>query len=322
MIHIKTGAVILAAGSSQQMKEFRPLMCIGGQPMICRIVDMLMQLKAGPIAAVLGERHEAVRRCLSGSQVVFIHNRRYAKTDMLESLKLGLKAIQPLCDRAVIIPADLPLVKPETVETLLSRVGDAVVPEFAGLSGHPIVLSGAAFDRVLAYEGENGLRGMMESGLLNAVTVPVDDRAVLMDVNTREDYGQASDYEAAMSGSGRLHLRCDFVLAVNKVVVDSQLVLLLQMLEYTGSLQSASECVDMSYSRSWRLIKSLEKELGTSLIESSAGGVKGGGSKLTEAGRCLVTQYQKVAAEGERVIKLLFRECFSDEIIKKIQKSD
>lgn len=31
MIHIKTGAVILAAGSSQQMKEFRPLMCIGGQ---------------------------------------------------------------------------------------------------------------------------------------------------------------------------------------------------------------------------------------------------------------------------------------------------
>lgn len=35
MIHIKTGAVILAAGSSQQMKEFRPLMCIGGQPMIC-----------------------------------------------------------------------------------------------------------------------------------------------------------------------------------------------------------------------------------------------------------------------------------------------
>ena len=145
MIHIKTGAVILAAGSSQQMKEFRPLMCIGGQPMICRIVDMLMQLKAGPIAAVLGERHEAVRRCLAGSQVVFIHNRRYAKTDMLESLKLGLKAIQPLCDRAVIIPADLPLVKPETVETLLSRAGDAVVPEFAGLSGHPIVLSGAAF---------------------------------------------------------------------------------------------------------------------------------------------------------------------------------
>ena len=136
MIHIKTGAVILAAGSSQQMKEFRPLMCIGGQPMICRIVDMLMQLKAGPIAAVLGERHEAVRRCLSGSQVVFIHNRRYAKTDMLESLKLGLKAIQPLCDRAVIIlPADLPLVKPETVEKLLCHAGDAVVPEFAGLSG-------------------------------------------------------------------------------------------------------------------------------------------------------------------------------------------
>lgn len=103
--------------------------------MICRIVDMLMQLKAGPIAAVLGERHEAVRRCLSGSQVVFIHNRRYAKTDMLESLKLGLKAIQPLCDRAVIIPADLPLVKPETVEKLLCHAGDAVVPEFAGLSG-------------------------------------------------------------------------------------------------------------------------------------------------------------------------------------------
>lgn len=42
VIHMQTGAIILAAGLSSRMGEFKPLMEIGGQSMLQQVVSRLL----------------------------------------------------------------------------------------------------------------------------------------------------------------------------------------------------------------------------------------------------------------------------------------
>ena len=111
---MKTGAVILAAGAPGEIKEGKPMMCVGQKPMIRHIVDTLTELKLSPVVVVTGYRSDIIERCLASTGAVIVRNRRYASTDMFCSLKLGIAALAESCDRAFVFPADLPLVRPET----------------------------------------------------------------------------------------------------------------------------------------------------------------------------------------------------------------
>ena len=316
---MSSGAIILAAGSAEGGKDLRPLICVGGRPMIRRIADTLAELSVSPVIVVTGSRQGAVRKCLSGFNAHYVFNRRYAATDMLASLKLGLKEIdRPGCERILVIPSDLPLVSANTISLLLQADGEAVIPSYNGQRGHPIVLSAAAAAKIEGFEGEGGLREAINT-LTEPLVIPVQDRAVLMDVNSREEYNELAEYEAVMSGSAQLHLKCDFSLAVNKAVIDGDTILLLNMVDCTGSLQTASDCVGISYSKAWRQIKALERELNSTLVTSAAGGSGGGGTRLSEAAKFLVESYQNMLAYGRNVSKVMFDAFFSNEIVKKIQ---
>lgn len=66
---------------------------------------------------------------------------------------------------------------------------------------------------------------------------------------------------------------------------------LLRTVEEEGSLNKAAKKLDMSYRHVWGVIKKLEERLGFDLVESTKGGVKGGGTKLTEDGKDLAQKY-------------------------------
>ena len=130
---MSSGAIILAAGSAEGGRDLRPLICVGGRPMIRRIADTLAELPVSPVVVVTGSRQEAVQKCLSGFNARFVFNRRYTSTDMLASLKLGLQALdRPGCERVLVIPSDLPLVSVNTISLLLQADGEAVIPSYNG----------------------------------------------------------------------------------------------------------------------------------------------------------------------------------------------
>lgn len=72
---------------------------------------------------------------------------------------------------------------------------------------------------------------------------------------------------------------------------------LLQGVEQSGSLHQSAAAMGMSYSKAWKLLKGLEREWGTPLLERHAGGKQGGGSALTPAGKRLLTEYEAMLAE-------------------------
>ena len=95
-----------------------------------------------------------------------------------------------------------------------------------------------------------------------------------------------------------------------EVVFSSAREQLLKEIEREGSINKAAKKIGISYKKAWLLIKHMEERLGYPILEKKRGGVAGGGSKLTEAGKELLENYEKVVRECSRVQELnrLFKE--------------
>jgi molybdate transport system regulatory protein len=94
-----------------------------------------------------------------------------------------------------------------------------------------------------------------------------------------------------------------------KLVLSDYRVRLLALIDETGSLAEAAQRMRLSYRRAWGKVREIEQNLGLKLVESTAGGPGGGGSRLTADGRRLVDMYQRferaardgVARQFERI---------------------
>ncbi len=67
---------------------------------------------------------------------------------------------------------------------------------------------------------------------------------------------------------------------------------LLTGIDRYGSLKKAAEEMHMSYSKAWTVIKNAESIWGFPLLHRHVGGLHGGSSSLTAAGRAIVQKYE------------------------------
>ena len=181
-------SVILAAGLSSRMGAFKPLLEIGGQSMAHRVVELMQSAGADPVIVVTGHRHEELEAHLAGCGVRFVHNPDYASNQQLESLQLGLAALPGDCERVLVTPADIPLVRPDTVERLLTAEGDFIRPRCGERTGHPVVLAAGLIPFLLRYDGPGGLKGAISQSGCVVKNIDVNDPGVLMDNDTPADF--------------------------------------------------------------------------------------------------------------------------------------
>lgn len=179
--------VILAAGLSSRMGDYKPLLEVNGQSMIRRVVAMMQRAGADPVLVVTGHRREELERHLQGTGVHCLYNPDYAVTQQLDSLKLALRELRGRYTRVLISPTDVPLVEDATVQEILAQAGDFVRPVWRGEVGHPVALSADWIPFLLAYEGPGGLRGAVERSGCVLVDLPVEDRATVLDNDTPQD---------------------------------------------------------------------------------------------------------------------------------------
>ena len=184
----KLGGVILAAGMSSRMKQFKPLMQVDGKSMIRHVVDLMHGAGAETVVVVTGHNRELIETHLQDAGVLFAFNPDYAHTQQLESLRIGLAALSGRADRILISPADVPLVSPETVQALLALKGDFVRPMYHGEAGHPVVLDAALIPMLMTYSGPGGLRGAVENSPCTLTELNVTDQATVLDNDTPEDF--------------------------------------------------------------------------------------------------------------------------------------
>jgi len=75
---------------------------------------------------------------------------------------------------------------------------------------------------------------------------------------------------------------------------------LLEEIARLGSISGAARAIGMSYRRAWLLVDDLKSVFGEPLVETAAGGVKGGGAALTKRGGAVLAAFRKLERDAAR----------------------
>ncbi|CAH2603840.1 NTP transferase domain-containing protein [Rhodovastum atsumiense] len=185
----EVGAVVLAAGWSSRMGAFKPLLPLGESTVVGRVVATLRQAGITRIHVVTGHQSEAMAPVLARLGVVGVANPGF--TDgMLSSVRRGLSSFADAPRGCLLLPVDLPLVRPQTILRTLraaAATGAAVVhPCMRGRRGHPPFIDRRLFAPILATDAPGGLRAILDR--YPAEEVAVADRFCLHDLDEPADY--------------------------------------------------------------------------------------------------------------------------------------
>lgn len=303
-----TGAVITAAGMSSRMGDFKPMLNIGSISIARRVIATLKQAGVELVVVVTGYRADDLEHHLAHDGVIFLRNENYASTQMFDSAVIGLTYLRAKCDRILFTPVDIPLFTSETVEELLTRRADVVMPTHGGVPGHPLVISASAAGKIIRDSGEGGLKGALERCCGGIEYVEVADAGILHDADTPRDY------TALLAYHNRQILRpvVDIRLTAERPFFDSRVAMLLLLIDDTSSVRLACRQMQISYSSGWKLINASEEELGFSLVNRCQGGANGSKTTLTPEGSELLHRYRGFSAELKLSADELFGKYFSD----------
>ena len=186
----RLAAIVLAAGRSQRMGAFKPLLPFGERTVI---ESCLMNLQAAGlenIIVVLGHRAEEVRARLAGWPVKFALNAE-SHSEMGVSIARGLELLPDDIAATLITPADLPAVPPSAIRAVIEtwqQGARLVIPEYEGRGGHPVLLALDFRAELLHLDAQRGLRGLFETHSEEVRRAPVASPNIRRDMDTWKDY--------------------------------------------------------------------------------------------------------------------------------------
>lgn len=200
---MQTAGLILAAGLSSRMGSFKPLLPLCGKTFIGHIIETFRAADIDPIVVVTGHEASRLRDALKETGALFLHNERYAETDMFASVCIGLKYLMGRCDRVLLTPADVPLFSLETVRRLLKTEAPLACPAHIGAAGHPLMIDCALFPEITAFAGEGGLQAALSVCKVPLSLLETEDEAVLLEADTPSEYSALLDLSREKSTPGR-----------------------------------------------------------------------------------------------------------------------
>jgi molybdenum cofactor cytidylyltransferase len=183
--------IVLAAGLSRRMGHFKPLLPLEAYRTIERVVRTFKGAGVEEILVVAGHRADEIRQAVAHLNVRCIVNPDYIQ-GMFTSVLAGIRALSPHCRAFFIHPVDIPLVRSHTVRRLAAAFENATAsilyPTFDGLRGHPTLIRTHLGPRILKWHGTGGLRTFLRQHDTDSLEVKVVDEAILLDLDTPEDY--------------------------------------------------------------------------------------------------------------------------------------
>jgi molybdate transport system regulatory protein len=102
--------------------------------------------------------------------------------------------------------------------------------------------------------------------------------------------------------SAHLKIKLQF-LAGDDIAMGPGKAELLEWLEQTGSISAAAKAMGVSYRRAWMLVDTMNRCFAKPLVETAHGGAKGGGARVTEAGRAALADYRRAEAAAQHAAK-------------------
>lgn len=175
-------AIILAGGYSSRFQSNKILLSNNNKLLIKETIDTLRKVTS-KIILVTGRYDKEIREALKKEEnLIIVFNKNY-DLGMFSSVKEGIKNIT---DDFFILPGDAPFIKEETFLKLLQSKKQIAVPSYQGQQGHPIFIRKELLSDLKNEDINSNLR--LFKAKYDVDVVEVDDRNILNDIDSVEDY--------------------------------------------------------------------------------------------------------------------------------------
>ena len=77
---------------------------------------------------------------------------------------------------------------------------------------------------------------------------------------------------------------------------------LIERIADTGSISAAARAMGMSYRRAWQLVEALNKDYRERVVTTAAGGMRGGGARVTPFGLRVLAAYRAMEEKASSAI--------------------
>lgn len=185
--------VILAAGSSTRMGQDKALLPWRGETFLSSAIRVLQP--ATDFVIVVGGANEENLEPIVNANAAFLVRNPSPEEGQFSSLQRGLaEVLNRGRDAAIVTLVDRPAVSLQTVQQLKDEflAGDdkiwAVVPEYGGKHGHPIVIGREMIEVFLRAPAGKTARDLEHESQSHIRYVPVTDPYIVLNVDTPEDF--------------------------------------------------------------------------------------------------------------------------------------
>lgn len=195
---MSVGAVLLAAGAGSRLGgRPKPLLELGGVPLVMRQLVALSGAGVDEVALVLGHHADAVEAAVQAFPITLVRNPE-PDAGQASSVRLGLQALSPRLDAVIVALADQPLIDADDIVALIGAFkkrgpGTAmVVPRSTGEDGvaqpgNPVILEAALRDEWLAGAAAASCRRWRETHPGRVQWFDASHRRYHVDIDTPQD---------------------------------------------------------------------------------------------------------------------------------------
>jgi len=189
--------VVLAAGGSTRLGQPKQLLDWRGEPFIRAVVNTALQANLWPLVVVTGAYASDVESALEGFDLIIAHNERWQE-GQASSIRAALESLftnggESMAENpggVVFLLADQPQVTSTVLRALTEEHTRTLAPVIAPLvldrRANPVLFDRATFPDLMQLRGDVGGRGIFSRHRVHYI--PWHDDALLLDVDTPEDY--------------------------------------------------------------------------------------------------------------------------------------
>lgn len=184
-------AIVLAAGLSTRMGQFKPLMPYQTKKIITVLIETLLNSDISTITVVTGYLADLIKEELTPYAINMVYNPRYNE-GMHTSVICGVENIPENSDALMLFLGDQPHISSPLINKLidfyqLSTKG-IIIPSFSHRRGHPIIIDRKYFSDSLNLNSKEGLKQLINDNSYDIDYMLVNDDDVLFDIDTPKDY--------------------------------------------------------------------------------------------------------------------------------------
>ncbi len=190
-------AIVLAAGASRRMGRAKMTLPFHENTVLGTILTTLHQAEIDPLIVVIGGAQQQVEAALSDLPfaVTRAYNPDFEHTEMLDSLKIGMRVLPEDTDAFLIVLGDQPQIQLDVVRSMLneyqSSAHDLIIPSYQMRRGHPWLVSRPLWPALRSLAVDQTMRDFLRQQQDQILYLVVDTPSILQDMDTPEDYQSA-----------------------------------------------------------------------------------------------------------------------------------